>query len=73
MTFYSSKSARELVTCVAAAIGAGGAWGSAAAICARLVSPISEQSAWLFIGLPVAAVVAALLWRRLPKLLGFRG
>jgi len=64
---------RELVSCTAAAVGAGGAWGSLAAIGARAISQISEEAAWLFIGLPVAAVVVALLWPRLPAILGFRG
>ncbi len=63
---------RERLTVTAAAVGAGGAWGSIAAIVARLTTPISEHSAWLFVAVPVGVVVAWLLWPRLPKILGFR-
>jgi hypothetical protein len=64
---------REGVSCAATALGAGGVWGSLAAISSRLLTPISEAHSWLFVGLPVAVVVIALIWRRLPKILGFRG
>jgi hypothetical protein len=64
---------RERVTVTAAAVGAGGAWGSLAAVLARLTTPISESSAWLFIGLPTALLIAWLLWPHLPRVLGFRG
>ena len=66
-------SLRERVSVIAAALGAGGAWGSLAAIPARLTTPISENDAWLFVALPVALLIMWLLWPRLPKLLGFRG
>jgi hypothetical protein len=64
---------RERVAVTAAAIGMGGAYGSLAAIVARLATPISENSAWLFIGLPVGLLVVWIVWPRLPKILGFRG
>jgi hypothetical protein len=69
----TSATLRERVTVAAAAFGAGGAWGSLAAILARLTTPISEVAAWGFIAIPVALLVAWLLWPRLPKILGFRG
>lgn len=63
---------REVVSVTAAAIGAGGAWGSLAAIVARWLTPIPEAAAWIFVALPVALLVAFLLWPRLPRILGFR-
>jgi hypothetical protein len=66
------RTAREWVAVTASAIGAGGAWGALAAIAARVLTPISEVASLLFIGLPVGLLVAAWLWPKLPKILGFR-
>ena len=63
---------REWVAVTSCAIAAGGAWGALAAAVARLLTPISEDAALLFVALPVALVVAAWLWPKLPKILGFR-
>jgi hypothetical protein len=64
-------SIRRHVSVTAAAIGLGGAWGSLAAIGAKLGLGIQETHAWLFVGLPVAVVVVLLMWKRLPRILGF--
>jgi hypothetical protein len=62
---------RRHVAVTAAAIGLGGAWGSLAAIGAKLGLGIQESHAWLFVGLPVAVVVVLVMWKRLPRILGF--
>lgn len=64
-------SIRRHVTVTAAALGLGGAWGSLAAIGAKLVLGMRETNAWLFVGLPVAVIVALLMWKKLPRILGF--
>lgn len=62
---------RRYVTVTAAAMGIGGAWGALAAIGAKLGLGLQETDAWLFVGLPVAVVVVLLMWKRLPRILGF--
>jgi hypothetical protein len=62
---------RRRVTLTAAATGLGGAWGSLAAIAAKLGLGKQETHAWLFVGLPVAVVVVRLMWKSLPRILGF--
>jgi hypothetical protein len=62
---------RRCLAMVAAAVGLGGAWGSLAAIGAKLALGLQEVHAWLFVGLPVAIVVVLLMWKRLPRLLRF--
>lgn len=62
---------RRHVTVTAAAIGLGGAWGSLAAIGVKLGLGVQEAHAWLFVGLPVAVVVVLVMWKRLPRILGF--
>jgi hypothetical protein len=65
---FSTSSARE--SHVPPALGAGGAWGGLAVISSRFLTHISEAHSWVFVGLPVAVVVIALVWRRLPEILG---
>lgn len=65
------NSIRRHITVTAAAIGLGGAWGSLAAIGAKLGLGIQETNAWLFVGVPVSVVVVLLMWKRLPRILGF--
>lgn len=64
-------SIRRYVTVTAASIGLGGTWGALAAIGAKLGLGMHESHAWLFVGLPVAVVVVFLMWKRLPRILGF--
>jgi hypothetical protein len=54
-----------------AAIGLAGCWGSLAAIAAKLGLGIQEIHAVLFVGPPVGAAVVLLMWKRLPRMLGF--
>lgn len=62
---------RRYATVLAAAIGVGGIWGFIAAVGVRITFDVSETYALLYFGLPIGAVVAALMWRRLPRMLGF--
>lgn len=62
---------RRYVTVTAAAIGAGRAWGTFAAISAKLTFDLKESDALLFAGLPVALLIIVLIWKRLPRILGF--
>ncbi|MCQ8895615.1 hypothetical protein NQT62_04055 [Limnobacter humi] len=57
------------VTCIA--IGTGIFYGAVAAILVKFGLRVSENEALLYAGLPVAVVVAILIWPRLPKILGF--
>lgn len=68
----SPRSAREWVAVTASAIGAGGAWGALVAVAARALTPISEVASLVFVALPMGLLVAAWLWPKLPKILGFR-
>ena len=65
-------SLREGVAVGGIGLGMSGAVGTLAAIVARTVSNISEHDALLFVGLPIAIVLFAFYWPRLPKILGFR-
>jgi hypothetical protein len=51
-------------------LGAGIFWGALAAVVAKLAFGIGEMHAWLFVGLPVAVVFLAWIWKKLPRLLG---
>jgi hypothetical protein len=62
---------RRHVTVLAAAIGLCGAWGSLAAIVAKVGFGLPEVQAWLFVGLPSGLLVVAALWKKLPGILGF--
>jgi branched-subunit amino acid ABC-type transport system permease component len=50
--------------------GAGIFWGALAAVVAKLAFGIDEIDAWLFVGLPVAVIFTAWIWKKLPRLLG---
>lgn len=50
-------------------LGAGIFWGTLAAAVAKLTFGIEEMHAWLFVGLPVAVVFLAWIWKKLPRLL----
>lgn len=63
--------ARKSLSVCAATFGAGVAWGMLPAFAARYFTSISEVDALLFIALPTAILVAAWLWPRAPKILGF--
>lgn len=62
---------RRWVSVVAAAIGIVGAYGGAAAMLVRLFTDITGIQAFLFVGAPVGLIVAALMWKKLPRILGF--
>jgi hypothetical protein len=62
---------RRHVTVTAAAIGLGGAWGALGAFCGRFFFHLQEVPSLLFVGLPIGLLVVALMWKRLPQLLGF--
>lgn len=57
------------VTCIA--VFTGGFYGAVSAILVKYGLDVSENSALLYAGLPVAVLGAAFMWPRLPKLLGF--
>ena len=62
---------RRWVAVVAAAIGIVGAYGGAAAMLVRLFTDIAGIHALLFVGAPVGLIAAALMWKKLPRILGF--
>ena len=62
---------RRHVTVLAAASGLCGAWGSLAAIVAKVGFGLTEDQAWLFVGLPAGLLVLAVVWKKLPGMLGF--
>lgn len=47
-------------------------WGVFAAVVARLAFDMDEARAYLFVGLPVAILFVAWIWKRLPKALGLK-
>lgn len=51
----------------------GGFWGTVAATIAQYGLHISEMESTLYVGLPVAVLMAVFMWPRLPKILGFDG
>lgn len=62
---------RRYVSVVASAIGLGIAWGALAAFGSRFLFDLQEVPSLLFVGLPVGLLVVALMWKRLPRILGF--
>ena len=67
------SSVRRHVAVTAAAVGVGGAWGSLIALGAMQIFGMEEARAWIFVAAPIALLVALLVWKRLPKILGFEG
>lgn len=63
--------ARKWVTVACGAFFTGGFYGTVAAILVMHAFNVSEKDALLYVGLPVAVLVAAFMWPRLPKILGF--
>ncbi len=57
------------ITCLT--FGASVFWGLIPAMVARRYTAISEAHSLLFIALPIALLVGAVLWPRAPKALGF--
>ena len=62
---------RKWITVTIAAVAVPIAWGSVTVVIARLLTPISEEQALLFIGLPISVAIAIFVWPRLPEFLGF--
>jgi hypothetical protein len=65
------SSLRRHIAVTSAAFGAGGAWGGLAAYCSRTWFGLEEETALLFVFLAVSLAFIALVWRRLPRVLGF--
>lgn len=62
---------RRYVSVVSSAISLCIAWGMLAAFGGRLLFGLQEMQALLFVGLPVGLLVVVLMWKRLPRILGF--
>ncbi len=62
---------RRYVSVVASATGLGIAWGALAAFASRFLFDLQEVPSLLLVGLPVGLLVVALMWKRLPRILGF--
>lgn len=66
-----TESFRRYVACIGVA-GVGGVfYGMIAGGIAREFTDITENDALLFVVLPVALLFIALMWRKLPRILGF--
>ncbi len=46
-----------------------GFWGAAAG---RYMLDLGEDSSWLFVGFPTGLLVAGIMWKKLPKILGIQ-
>lgn len=62
---------RRYIAVISVALTAGFFWGMAVGIVVRRLTNLSEEDTLLFVVLPVAVFIMAVLWRRLPKILGF--
>ncbi|MBG7620714.1 hypothetical protein I5R65_14690 [Herbaspirillum sp. AP02] len=62
---------RCYVSVVSSAIALGIAWGMLGAFGGRFLFGLQEVQALLFVGLPVGLLVVVLMWKRLPRILGF--
>jgi hypothetical protein len=62
---------RRALTVTTLALSAGGFWGYLAAVGAKLALDLTEEQALLYVGLPVALMLAVWLWPKLPRALGF--
>lgn len=62
---------RRHVSVVASAISLGIAWGMLAAAGGRFLFGLQEEQSLLFVGLPFGLLVVVLMWKRLPRILGF--
>ena len=62
---------RRALTVTALSLSAGGFWGYLAAVGAKFVLDLTEEQALLYVGIPVALMLAVWLWPKLPSALGF--
>ncbi|MBL8377589.1 MAG: hypothetical protein JNM79_06975 [Burkholderiales bacterium] len=65
------RTTRRYVSVVASAIGLGIAWGALAAFGSRFLFDLQEVPSLMFVGFPVGLLVVVLMWKRLPRILGF--
>jgi hypothetical protein len=64
---------RKWGSVICGAFFTGGFWGTVAATIAQYGLHISEMESTLYVGLPVAVLMAVFMWPKLPKILGFNG
>jgi hypothetical protein len=63
--------ARKWISVISAAAFAGGFYGTLASVLVQYGFNFSERESLLYVGMPVALLVAAYMRSRLPKILGF--
>lgn len=62
---------RKWISVASIAVFTGGFYGTVAAILVKYGLHMSEKTALLYVGLPVAIMGVVFIWPKLPKLLGF--
>lgn len=62
---------RRWVAIISGTFLVGGAFGALAAMAAKVTLAIAERDAWLFVGLPVAVVLAVFIWPKMSRISGF--
>ena len=62
---------RRLFAVLCLSFGIGGAIGALTSIGVRIVSGMSETNSLLFVGIPVGLISMWVMWRRLPRALGY--
>lgn len=62
---------RRWVAVISGTFLVGGTFGTLAAMAAKVTLAITERDAWLFVGLPVAVVLAIFIWPKMSRISGF--
>jgi hypothetical protein len=62
---------RRQIAVFGTAVGVGIFWAAIVSVIVQTTFGISKNVSFFFIGIPVAGSIVALLWPKLPKILGF--
>lgn len=59
------------VAAISAIVGAGGAWGSLIGFIAKSTFDLEANDMWLFIVLPFMVLFGIVMWKKMPRILGY--
>jgi len=63
--------ARRVIAVLIGTLLVGGTFGTLAAMAMKFIFALTERDAWLFVGLPVAVMLAVFIWPRMSRISGF--
>jgi hypothetical protein len=65
------RQVRKWISVTSMTLSCGGFYGTMVGFVAKIIFDLQENDMWLFVALPVSLVVAAIMWPRMPRILGF--